>query len=213
MISLSALLVLVGSLFICGKSVATEHNHPYEKICFDGHVIHCVRLQLGHYEVSLAKARRGPQGPETVSDIAHRLQADFAINGGFFDVEGQERKPSGTLVLNGVIHKLQEAAVPLVVVRNDHVSLQMTSPKSVLEESPKDTSLSLLSGGPLLIQNGALHPDLVQWKGDTRHARTALGIAPEEGVLILVVVEQPCKRDLMAMTLGEVQSFVTAKHM
>ncbi len=139
--------------------------------------------------------------------MARKNSANIAINGGFFDigVGDKDGAPSGTLVIQGRVYNLQKGVQPLVVIKNGILSINQSGP-----ENSKDNDISLVPGIPLLVKQGKIPEEIKNKKGEfytLPQSRTALGITAD-GKVIIVLSEYHYAKDIMAITLGELCSFI-----
>lgn len=184
-------------------------GYTYEKKLIDSHVIHILYVNSDEYEAEIVKANNGNIGRETVSSMAKKSSADIAINAGFFEIGGNiDGVPSGTLIIKGKEYNLQKAIQPLVIIKNGIISIDQSKP-----ENYKHHNISLVSGIPMLINNGKISDELFDKKSGfytQPHARTAVGVASGSKVII-VVVEHYYAKDINAITVGELQSLIKTK--
>lgn len=168
-------------------SAAWSFSYHYEKQRVDKQVVHVVTLDPKKCVAKLVKAQ-AKGGRETVATIAERSGAEIAINGGFFKIGGEDAgKPTGTLVIDGHSYKLKNHVQALLVIDSGKITIKKANPKTLLA-SP----VSMLSGIPLLVQQGEVVPSVSQKKSlfyAKPHARTAIGLR-KDGTIVLVVVEK-----------------------
>jgi exopolysaccharide biosynthesis protein len=202
-------MLVIAMVLILPLFVTDVFSDMYEKKIINAHIIHIVRLNPDEYEAEIVKANNGKMGRETVSAMAEKFSADIAINGGFFEVGGEnDGKSSGNLVIHGKPYHMDQLSQPSVVIKNGIISVHSSVP-----EDYTDDTISCVSGIPMLIYQGKIPVDLLKQTSDfylKPHARTALGINAVGGVII-VVAEHYYMRDIMNITMGEVQSLMKSK--
>lgn len=159
-----------------------------------------VEINPKEYSASLVRAR--DSGIEAVSSLAKRNDADVAINGGFFKLEPNGTiKPSGTLVISGIVFGIKNKTQALAVIHDGKLTIRLANPKEYLRKNP---GISMVSGIPLLVNNGKVVSILSKRTSGfyaKPHARTAIGIK-SNGIITLVTVEH------LGMTLVELARFL-----
>jgi hypothetical protein len=198
-------------LFFQENTMCAVSSYVYEKKIINNHVIHIVTVNPKHYTVDIVKAaNNGTIGRETVSSIAKKSQAEIAINGGFFEIgSNKDGMPSGTLVIHGAQYGVINKPQPLIIIDKGTLSIELSNPNDKI----KNDNISIVSGIPMLVQNKEIFDELFTKNTEFythSHARTALGVKPD-GKIIIVVAEHNYSRDLMAITVGEVQSLMKEK--
>lgn len=207
---INLLLWIIAFGCISGIACGSASDHTYKKLEKDRRIIHLVTLPSKFYDIQIIKAQRNQDGGrETVSTIAKRFGATIAINGGFFEIGGkQDGMPSGTLVIDGHVYGIQDKKQPLLSLNADILSIKEMNPKNILSNS-----ISILSGIPLLVENGnivsALHRQQSSFYTNP-HARTAIGIK-SNGDILLVVAEHQYTKDLSTVSTGEIQVLMQNK--
>jgi exopolysaccharide biosynthesis protein len=189
-------LLFILSLWCAISSHAAEPDYHYEVQRKGSHTIHIATIDPEQYNISIVKARNGTR--ETVPSLAQRLNADIAINAGFFEIgDARDGKPSGTLIIKGKVYGLKNRIQPLLVLNADTMSIQAANPTTLYNQKSSN-SLSMVSGIPMLINNGNIVEGLSNKKGyfyEGEHARTAVGIKAD-GTIVIVVSEHQYQRDL-----------------
>jgi len=170
-------------LFFLISHVTFALHYSYEKNESDKQITHIIVLNPKNYEIELVRANNN-SGRETVLAIANRYKADIAINGGFF---GKDGMPSGSLIINGHVYHIKNMKQALLIKKNKTLSILQANPTKYVTDN-----VSIVSGIPLLINQGQLSRELKNKKSDFylgQHARTALGIK-SNGLIVIVVAEQ-----------------------
>jgi exopolysaccharide biosynthesis protein len=204
--------ILISCYFIkFSTSFADALDYHYKKHIADNHVIHVVTISPKNYEITIIKSNDGVIGRETVPSMAKRSRAKIAINAGFFEI-GQHRDgiASGTLIIDGKIYSIKNQIQPLVILDSQKFSIEVLNPKNYIITSPNS---SMVSGIPMLISNGIINQDILGKKSGfylKPHARTAIGTRAD-GTIVIVVVEHVYQRDLLSITMGEVNSLMQEK--
>lgn len=184
-------------------------GHDYEKKIFDSHIIHILRLAPNKYEANIIKANKGNIGRETVSSMAKKSNASIAINGGFFEIGGQQDgQASGSLAINGRAYSIKKQEQPLIIIKNGLITIKRGHSENHIKQD-----ISLVSGIPLLLEKGKIPEGIFKQTSEfymQPHARTALGI-DSHGKVIIVLVEHLYTRDITAITMGELQSLIKEK--
>ena len=182
--------------------------------------IFVANIDLKNPDVQIRVSRGGddPDGAgewETIlqppSKIANREKFDIVINGDFFSaektkdaegkasgfVEGKRAKVVGPAVTDGELWGPAEKARPaLIVRRGNEVSIE-----GALKDPPKD-AMQVVAGSDVILRDGA---NVAKTKGEffeTRHPRTAVGIADGGKRLVMVVVDGR-RKDRVGMQLTE----------
>lgn len=182
-------LVIITLLGWCFVPNIYAGSIQYEKKQVSDKVIHVVTLSPVTYHAELVKANNGT-GRETVLSIAKKVNADVAINGGYFEINKNptlDGKPSGTLVINHKIYQIKNKQQALLAINKGNISILETNPKKILSQYS-----SIVSGIPLLIYNGKIINKLKNQSSafyTQPHARTALGIKPNGDIVIIVAEE------------------------
>lgn len=183
----------------------------YKKYKENNRLIHYVIIKPQEFDIKYIKANdhKNSKNRELLSDIASRKNAVIAINGGFFDIgRGVDGKPTGTLVIEGKKYNFKNINQALLMLDNNKFYIKQGNPKNYYKKN-----ISILSGIPLLVNNGKINDKILNKNSDfylKDHARTAVGLKAD-GTIILVVVENNYIRDLMSITMGEVQSLIKNK--
>jgi len=211
-ISLASIIVLLLA------SATQSFAYEYHKKNIDATIVHIIRLHFDEYEAQLIKANpsHNPKhhlgGREKVSSMAKRSRADLAINAGFFNIDNldnlKDGTPTGSLVIHGKPYNLRKNTQALVIIHNGLISIAHAKPSDYL-----DAGDSLVSGIPMLINHGIISKNLMTKKGDfynQPHARTAVGL-DAHGNLVIVVAEHHYTKDLLNISLGDVQSLLLSK--
>ncbi|MFI4937529.1 MAG: phosphodiester glycosidase family protein [Candidatus Berkiellales bacterium] len=158
-----------------------------EKRLVDNSIIHILIIDPNDYKIELVKANDGNKGRETVPDMAKRKQAQIAINGGFFEMGGdRDGIPSGTLVIKGKPYHLNKKIQSLLIINQNKLTITKDLPKNRM-----DQNISMVSGIPLLIEEGKIVKDVLSKTSDfyvKPHARTAIGLKAN-GEIVIVVAE------------------------
>ena len=191
------------------QEVAEAKAYTYEKRTSGQRIMHIVTIDPKAYQAEIVKSNDGAFGRETVASMAKRAKANIAINAGFFVIGGSgDGNPTGTLVIKGHEYKVKNQTQALILINEGTISLTQANPKKHLAGK-----VSIISGIPFLIKNTKIVSDLSKKKSafyTKPHARTALGVKAD-GAIVIVVVEHQYKRDLSAITAGEIQALVQEK--
>lgn len=203
-------LITIVSILFSFSSIKAE-GYRYEKKVRGRHVIHIVTIPPNTYTPKIVKARKhNESGRESVRALAKRHKATIAINGGFFEIGSKvDGKPSFTLVINGKQHALKADLQSLVFIQSKQLSIIRKNPKHI----PRNKNLSLLTGLPMLVENGKVPAILSTKTSDFYthpHARTAIGVDAHKNIII-VVAEHYYTKDVNDLTMGEVKSLLKAK--
>ncbi len=196
--------IAVVILYWVSTACAGEVYH-YEVIKDNQRLIHVVHLDQAAYESSLVRAGKRGRGRETVAAMASRVKADVAINGGFFHIgHGKDGRPSGSLVINGKIYGLKNKIQPILIINNGKLSIQRINPKQFLAQKG-NARASIVSGIPLLIKDGRVNQGLYSKSQSytAPHARTAVGIKPNGGVVIVIAEHDPVLMGTRGLSLLE----------
>lgn len=192
-------------------SFAHIPDYDYKKHIVDNHIIHIVIINPQNYEITIVKSNDGAIGRETVPSMAKRSGAQIAINAGFFEIgKHVDGKASGTLIINGKIYGIKNQIQPLVILDSQKLNIKVLNPKNYIITNKNS---SMVSGIPLLINNGMINKDILDKKNSfylKPHARTAIG-TKNNGTIVIVVVEHVYQKDLLSITMGEVNSLVREK--
>jgi exopolysaccharide biosynthesis protein len=201
------LLITIAIFLSMLKNIA--FGHYYEKKTFNSHIVHILRLDPNKYEANIIKANNGNMGRETVSSMAKKSKASIAINGGFFEIGGQQDgQASGSLAINGRVYRIKKEKQPLIIIKNGLIAIEVGYSENHIKKD-----ISLVSGIPLLLEKGKIPEGIFKQTSEFYmhpHARTALGIDSCEKVII-VLVEHLYTRDITAITMGELQSLMKEK--
>lgn len=174
-------------LFVC--TLAFGANYTYEKKQIGNQVIHIVTIDPAAYRAALVKANHGV-GRATVPEIAKQVNADIAINAGYFKIDSdksKDGKPSGTLIINGKAYQVKNYKQALIVITHGKLEITQANPKQLMTADS-----SIVSGIPLLIYDGNISRDITGKTSNfyiKRHARTAVGVKAD-GHVVIVVAEQ-----------------------
>lgn len=123
------LIFLLITISIIHKSFGAE-GYEYSLIERPNQKIHLVKIDLRHYNISLASAHDSVFGRETPGEIADRYQADIAINSGFFQIgSNEDGRPTGTLIINGELFGLKTAQHAVFVIRDQVPSVEIWNPQ------------------------------------------------------------------------------------
>jgi len=98
-----------------------SHNGlEYKKLKQGTNIVHILTIDPKLYRLELVKAHNGVFGRETLPAIALRKNAIAAINAGFFEIgNSQDGRPSGNLIINGMILALsKEYSNSLILDKN-----------------------------------------------------------------------------------------------
>ena len=142
-------------------------------------------------------------GARTFTPLKERQEIAIAQDHKIIEVstQGNIAIPQKGFVLSMPIH------YPLrSISRGDKVSLQVDP-----LDFTKPQTKSLVMGIPILLQEGKINPALVEGQSQfykSSHARTAIGIRSNGG-LVIVVVEHQYKKPLREVTLDEVKSVIS----
>lgn len=186
-------------------------DYHYEIFKKNNHIIHVASINPKIYTINIVKAQNTALGRETVASMAERSHADIAINAGFFELsEHKEGKASGSLIIKNKVYGLRNKMQALIVIDEDQLRIKKANAKNILENK-KSSELSLVSGLPLLIQNGKISEEISGKKSvfyTKAHARTALGLQAD-GTIKIVVVEHRYAVDLNS-TIREIPVLLSA---
>lgn len=180
--------IIVTTLFFIKNGLAIS-DFIYEKQDNQQQIIHIVQINPAQYHIGLVKANEIPTGRETLPVLAKETSANIAINAGFFEINGM---PSGTLVIQGQVYKVKNSDSSLLMINDNVLSILRVNPIHYLASSH-----SIVSGIPLLIQDGEINPELAKKTSGfylNNHARTAIGIKAN-GTIVLVVAEHHTQRN------------------
>ena len=109
-------------------------SYSYELIEKDNHRIHVVTINPSAFDISFVSAHDQVFGRATVGEIAARRQGDIAINAGFFEIGGNDDgRPSGTLIIDGMIYGLMKPQHACLIKRNGQLSIEMIKPELTVE--------------------------------------------------------------------------------
>jgi exopolysaccharide biosynthesis protein len=208
MIFLICFLVLCALYYLIKPKITYE----YEFLATEKHIVHIVKIKPDTYNTDIIKSLDGKKiGRETLTSIASRTKAVIAINGGFFEIgKDIDGKPSGTLVIDDKIYNIKDHTQSLLIIENGILQIQETNPKKYMINNH---NISMISGIPLLLQDHKIPTTLYDKNSQfyaMPHARTAVGIR-DDGVVIIVVVEHPYKKDINNLSLGEIKSILHNK--
>lgn len=208
-----AAIVLVYSFSLNEKS----KNYDYQYIKHNNHVVHLVKVNPKAYELEIVKARIDGNdseslGRKTVLQIAKNYQAQLAINTGYFEIgKNMDGMPSASLVINGKVLSEKKVLWPKLVIIDNSLKITNLSLEHLLSEyKDKSAKLSLVSGFPILVQDGKINRNLYDQKSGfftDNHARTAIGLT-NDGFIMLAIVEHVYKKDILEVTLGEVDNYL-----
>ncbi|AVP88022.1 hypothetical protein phytr_10960 [Candidatus Phycorickettsia trachydisci] len=179
--------------------------YEYERKVDGRHTIHIVTIDPKNFDIDIVKAESS-NDRETIDSIAKRINAEIAINGGFFEINQHASKPSGTLVIKGKSYKIINRPQPLIIIDSKGLSIKFANPINYVKES-------VISGMPILVQDSKIPENIAQRNTafyTSAHARTSLGIRGD-GKIIIVIAEHRYGRDLMSITMGEIQSLIQEK--
>lgn len=201
--------IIIWFIAILAFNQAYAQHYEYEKVVKDQHVIHILKINSSNYKAKIVKANDGKIGRETVSSLATRHEAKIAINGGFFEIGGNlDGAPSLTLIIDGEIYNKRDKSQPLLIVDSGNISIEYTNPANFM-----NSNLSMVSGIPMLLEEGKLARNLVQLNSEfysKTHARTAIGIDDQQNIVI-VIAEHYYSRDGNDFTMGELKSLLREK--
>jgi exopolysaccharide biosynthesis protein len=109
--------------------------YEYETRRQDNHFLHIVVINPREYKAEIAKANNAMFGREDVASIASRLDAEIAINAGFFEIKNSATSlPSGTLIVEESIYGLNcDSHHVLKVNEAGKLSIEKFKPKIMLE--------------------------------------------------------------------------------
>jgi len=192
------IVLIFQALLVCAR-------YEYDKKEDGRHIIHIVKIDPKNFDIDIVKAE-SPNSRETIDSIAKRLGAQIAINGGFFEINQSASKPSGTLIIKGKSYKIVNKPQPLIIIDSKGLNIKFANPIDYIKES-------VISGIPILVQDSKIPEKITQQSGafyTSPHARTALGIR-SDGKIIIVIAEHRYGRDLMSITMGEIQSLIKEK--
>lgn len=200
---------LIAAAFSLLSCILHAASYTYEKQEINGHRLHIVTLSPDDFTIDIVKASKGVLGRKTVPGIAKTTNAELAINGGFFEIGGdQDGMPSGTLVIQGHIYKIKNQVQALIKIDSNKLSILRSNPKKILSQTA-----SIVSGIPMLIRNNEILEELKHSQSDfyrKRHARTAIGLKPN-GTIVILVADHTYSKDLNHITLGEIQQLIEQK--
>jgi exopolysaccharide biosynthesis protein len=112
----------------------SEEGLSYEVRKEQEHAIHILTVSPTSYTLELVKAHDQVFGRETVSQIALRKGARFALNGGFFEIgKSEDGRPSGTLIIKGNIFGLTLKPQDLLLLSPTGVELKHIIPHLSLQ--------------------------------------------------------------------------------
>ena len=191
MLKLRVLLILVlFTHFSCFSSAKKINPYAFYENSNQDEKIHLIGLKIGKFDMFIERARNGR---ETVSSIAKRVEADIAINAGFFHEDGT---PAGLLKINGDVvscgQKKNRGALMWSgdKVLADRVYCQGNTLVSDLGTLPNEFQ-NMVGGVPLILFEGEgvvdnkvekAYPSFIEGK----HARTAIGVAKDRLWVLIV---------------------------
>lgn len=202
-------IIILLAVLLMKASIVNASSFTYEKRTKGKHIIHIVTINPKDYITAIVKANDGAIGRETVPAIAKRSQATIAINGGFFEIGGnKDGMPSKTLIINGHQYNIIDEKQSVIMVNSGVMSIMVLNPKNY-----QTSEVSILSGIPLLIDNNKIPQFLNDKNSDfyvKPNARTAIGIKANN-TIVVVIAEHNYSRDILDITIGEVQSLMKKK--
>lgn len=114
---------------ICINCAYVQAGYEYQLIEKDKHKIHVIILDPKEYKSSLLVAHDQVFGREVIADIAKRVDADVAINAGFFEIgSNNDGMPSGTLISDGQIYGMIASEHACLVKREDSFFIEKIKP-------------------------------------------------------------------------------------
>lgn len=117
------------SLLLFSKAIFA-HGYTYECRKDFGHVIHIITIDPQKYTSYFVKAKTALFGRETIDSIAERFSAPIAINGGFFEIGGnQDGLTSGTMIVDGKILGLKFVEQTCFIQDETGLSIQQFTPR------------------------------------------------------------------------------------
>jgi len=162
--------------------------------------IHAVKLDLSTPGLSLVVTRPEDRGMKT-SAFAEQYSAAIAVNGGFFDVSNHD--PIGLTMGEGELWEdsRDREAYGYVAIGDDN-RIALSAPSELLDE-PEEWMAHIVSGQPVLVQEGEIAVNQGENDAPPRHPRTALGLSEDGETLILAVVDGRWPGESHGMTLAE----------
>jgi exopolysaccharide biosynthesis protein len=128
--------IILMNLFITSMALASD-GYEYSLHSTPDQTIHLVKIDLKKYDMSLVSAHNSVFGREKVGDIAKRENASIAINGGFFQIGGNEDgRPTGTLIINGELFGLRTSKHAVFSIRDKVPSVEIWQPNIELGSMP-----------------------------------------------------------------------------
>jgi exopolysaccharide biosynthesis protein len=139
---------LVCIFFITLKTAQVAHAYKYEVKKENNHVIHIVTLNQQEYKAEIAKANNCMFGRESLDSIANRLDAEIAINAGFFEIKNPATSlPSGTLIIERAIYGFQPGRHNVVKVDDSgNISIEKFKARIMLEFGREMLDITNING-------------------------------------------------------------------
>ena len=189
------------SIFLLTLMSLNIFAYDYEKKVINNQIIHILRFEVNEYTGNLVKASNDIRR-ETVSSMAQKSHAAIAINGGFFEIGGQDDgKASGSLVIDGKVYNIKNHKQPLLIIKNGAIMIRQANPNNY-----KNKTISLVSGLPLLLNKGMIPNNLFNETGafyTKPHARTAIGIDYNKKIII-VLIEHTYQKDIITAAISKI---------
>ena len=184
-------------------------------------VLHIVRVELAtrglHFQVTPGDpSLRRPLMARTTSGFMTEFDLDVAVNGDFFEPwhssmpwdyyphVGDPVSVLGFASSRGVIYAMGGAARP-------RPTLFLSADGRASFGDPIGPIYDAISGDRLFVRNGALAPELAEWRGRrATHPRTALALVRGSRHLIIIVVDGRQPNYSEGVTLAELADIVVA---
>ncbi len=206
-------LALLMAVFLClaADVLATEDaetwSEPYPGVRYltaertEGpNRIHALFIDLDHPAPSFTVNRPEDRGMEA-SEFAEAYDVEIAVNGGFYDVANHN--PIGLTMGEGAFWEdSRDYKSYGYVAFGDGNRVEISTPAEILDE-PEPWMQHIVSGTPLLIEDGEI---IVEDGGNNlarKHPRTAIGLDEDGRTLILVVVDGRWPGQSHGMSLTE----------
>lgn len=162
--------------------------------------IHALFIDLDHPAPAFTVNQPEDRGMEA-SEFAEAYDVDIAVNGGFYDVANHD--PIGLTMGEGALWEdSRDYEKYGYVAFGEGNRVEISTPAEVLDK-PKPWMEHIVSGTPLLVEDGEI---AVEHGGNNlarKHPRTAIGLDEEGRTLILAVVDGRWPGQSHGMSLTE----------
>lgn len=201
----AALVCLAGDAPTTADTETWSEPYPgvryLEAKCKEGpNRIHALFIDLDHPAPAFTVNRPEDRGMEA-SEFAEAYDVDIAVNGGFYDVANHD--PIGLTMGEGALWEdSRDYEKYGYVAFGEGNRVEISTPAEVLDK-PKPWMEHIVSGTPLLVEDGEI---AVEHGGNNlarKHPRTAIGLDEEGRTLILAVVDGRWPGQSHGMSLTE----------